>query len=76
MSIVHGPDTSSWYIRKLRLNSGGYTSQGYYYGLGLPLYECYNNSEYKTFRADDRVHAIEQLIDSYKGYNLSFAKKG
>lgn len=56
-------NSEKFYVRKIRLNSGGYTSQGYYYGTGAPLYECYNDNEYYTFRANDRSHAIEQLRD-------------
>lgn len=52
---------SAWYVRRLRLNNGGYTSSGTYYGLGAPLYECFNAREYLVLRASDRQDAIAQL---------------
>lgn len=63
---------SKWYVRKLRINSEGYTPQGYYFGTGAPVYECQNDDEYKTFRANDRAHAIEQLCDCFRGQEISF----
>jgi hypothetical protein len=64
------------YVRKLRLNQGGYTDRGDYYGIGLPLYECWNNEIYQTFRADDRSHAIEQLRDCYRGQDIKVYREG
>ena len=67
-------DLDKWYVRRLSLNSDGYTSQGYYYGQGTPLYECFNEKEYVTFRADDRSHAIKQLVDHMAPHQITLAK--
>lgn len=64
--------SSKWQVRRLRLNQSGYTSNWYYFGVGLPLYECFNDSEYVCLRASDRNHAIEQLRDQYKGQEIKF----
>jgi hypothetical protein len=61
---------TAWYIRRVRLNQGGYTDRGYYYGIGEPLYECYTARDYVTFRARDRRHAIEQLRDHMQPHKI------
>lgn len=64
----------AWYVRRVRLNSQGYTSSGSYYDVGMPLYECFNAREYVNFRADDRQHAIEQLRDHMRPYEVHVHK--
>lgn len=59
------PDyTGRVYVTRERLNSGGYTPQGVYFGIGLPLYfvqdydgDCLPFGEY--IRAADRDHAVD-----------------
>jgi len=64
-------------LRRVRLNSGGYTDQGAYYGLGLPLYvanaddgpENYDG-EWPIdiyFRAENRADARAQIFENYPG---------
>lgn len=50
-------------LRRVRLDSGGYDSQGAYYGIGEPLYwAATDDGELdRTFRADDREHAKAQI---------------
>lgn len=51
-------------LRRVQLNSGGYTSGGRYYGTGLPLYEADAkdfNGETITFRARSAVWARKGL---------------
>ena len=50
-------------LHRERLNSGGYTSTGVYFGVGLPLYfmqdepgECLPHGQY--LRASDRADAL------------------
>ena len=68
-------DNSKWYIRRVPLNNGGYDTNGYYWGIDLPLYVCYNDYEVVHFRADDREHAIEQLEDNFKGHEIFIARR-
>jgi len=35
-----GPVLGKWYLRRIRLNRGGYDSSGSYYGIGAPLYKA------------------------------------
>lgn len=54
-------------VTRERLNSGGYTRQGVYFGVGSPLYffqdEDGAHSDY--IRASDRQDAIEQVRQIY-----------
>jgi hypothetical protein len=59
--------TGRVYIRKERINAGGYIAGGSYFGHGAPLYyvmdedgiwDCY-------IRASDRADAIEQMRRFY-----------
>jgi len=54
-------------IRKVRLNQGGYTDDGIYFGVGKPLYYFQDEDGfYKDYlRASDRADAIEQVRDFY-----------
>lgn len=51
------------YLRRIRLNSGGYDRTGYYYGHGAPLYEYESaDSAYVgELRAYDREDAKERV---------------
>lgn len=51
-----------WYVRKLRISSGGYSPQGSYFGVGAPVYEAWSdNVRCLHFRASSRNHAIDKL---------------
>lgn len=46
-------------LYRIRINSGGYTDTGYYYGVGNPVY-CFvsaDGSDGACFRARNREHA-------------------
>lgn len=64
------------YIRKVRLNSGGYDSSGSYWGIGAPLYEYTFETEEDCIqdhlRAHSREHAKEMII---RRYHLVFKTK-
>ena len=55
------------YLRKVRLNNGGYDSNGTYFGIGAPLYWCANDDGDIDFmlRAYDRADAREQVLARY-----------
>jgi hypothetical protein len=60
-------------LLKVRLNQGGYTRVGRYFGIGLPLY-YYCSSDYNTegyVRASDRnkAKALVANIDSSATFN-------
>lgn len=50
-------------LERVRLNSGGYTSAGQYYGQGAPLFEACSDEtgDCLTFRAADRKAAKAKL---------------
>lgn len=52
-------------LRRVRLNKGGYTSSGHYYGIGQHLYFCISDEgDIDMFlRACNRTHAKEQIRD-------------
>lgn len=56
------------YLRRIRLNKGGYTDRGVYYGRGAPLYEYeYAGDDYtRNMRAIDRTHAKQRIQDGLK----------
>lgn len=56
------------YLRRIRLNQGGYDSSGSYWGIGAPLYYWeLTESPYTTnhFHADDREDAKEQILQLF-----------
>ena len=59
--------TGRVYVQKQRLNSGGYTSDGIYFGVGEPLYFAQDEegiwSDY--YRASCRDEAVEIARDRY-----------
>jgi hypothetical protein len=61
------PFTGKLYVRRTRLNRGGYTEAGRYFGIGAPLYEVSSDrGEIHTwYRAKDRNHAKEQASKEY-----------
>ena len=54
-------------IRKVRLNQGGYTDDGIYFGVGEPLYYFQDEDGFYEdyLRASNRADAIEQVRDFY-----------
>ena len=54
-------------VRIERLNAGGYTSDGCYFGLGLRLYFCQDEDGiYETYvRAIDRQDAVSKMRQLY-----------
>ena len=64
--------TTKCYVRRVRLDAGGYDSSGYYYGVGQPVYKYewqYGPDPFEyvcsALRADDRDHAKEKLRRRY-----------
>jgi hypothetical protein len=47
---------AKFYLTRVYVNAGGYTSTGYYYGIGKPLYSftSADGSDGATFRAANR----------------------
>lgn len=74
-------ESTTWFIRRIRLNSGGYDRSGGYWGTGLPLYECFSDYADMSchFRASDRSGAAAQLIAStywkHRSINPRLARK-
>lgn len=67
-------------LSRVRLNSGGYTSSGKYYGIGAPLYEAYNpeTGESLVFRAADRnaaKHHVEDALNAITNNPLALADR-
>jgi len=54
---------AKWYLRRMKLNSGGYNSSGHYYGIGAPLYKATrdDDDEVVLIRARTRRLAIIEL---------------
>lgn len=59
--------TGRVYVRLERLNSGGYTKDGCYFGVGSPLYYIsdYDGIHSDYFRASCREEALEKARDIY-----------
>lgn len=51
------------YLRKVRINNGGYDDSGTYWGLGMPLYQYTNDDmdSWEYMRALTRNMAIQLL---------------
>jgi hypothetical protein len=63
---MRGDARRKFHLRRVYLNSQGYTSTGQYYGIGEPLYEYEwsdtdGNYHYDVLRADNRKHAKERI---------------
>jgi hypothetical protein len=56
-----------FYLVKVRLNSGGYTPSGYYFGGGVPLYyyEAVDTGDNAYIRASDRDDAKRRVQSRY-----------
>jgi hypothetical protein len=55
---------ATYTVRKVRINQGGYESDGTYFGSGLPVYRAVDlaTGDYlATTRANDRADAIAKL---------------
>lgn len=61
------PDTPrKFYLRRIRINSGGYDSGGAYWGLGAPLYWATDdNGAELFFRARNRDAARAHVASQY-----------
>jgi hypothetical protein len=56
-----------FYLRKLRINSQGYTPEGFYFGTGLPVYEFESDGACDYVRAYDRDDAKDAIRRTYPG---------
>ena len=66
--IEHGGNVDEkLYLRRVPLDSGGYDSGGAYWGIGAPLFECFNETGDFTryLRAGDRERAKELIRADY-----------
>jgi hypothetical protein len=54
-----------YYMRRIRINQGGYTDQGQYFGLGAPLYEVSNDECVRHVRGHSRATAKENFREQY-----------
>lgn len=61
MSDVMSQESHKYNLRRVYLNQGGYTSEGYYYGHGCPLYEYISDHDSGTIRAYSRKEAKEYI---------------
>jgi hypothetical protein len=64
---------AKFYLRRVKLNSGGYDSYGSYWGIGLPLYEFGDHEALSdTIRAPNREAAKERIKLRYP--NVTFLR--
>jgi hypothetical protein len=62
----HWPGTERLYLRRLRLDSGGYDEGGAYWGLGEPLYWATDGDGEHVFRrAPDRTSAKRIILQQF-----------
>ncbi len=67
----HADKPKEWegklYLRKIRLNAGGYDSNGTYFGHGSPLYWCSSADNEIDFmiRAPNRFEAEMNILQQY-----------
>jgi hypothetical protein len=52
-------------LQRIRLNSGGYTKDGFYYGLGQPLW---------WYCADEVKHTLAEVSGYFRAVNRTAAK--
>lgn len=68
---IHDPNpetvTARLSLRKVRLNSGGYDTNGTYFGHGEPLYWCADSKGDVDFmlRAHNRTTARQEVLKQY-----------
>jgi len=64
---VQGELTGKLYLRRVRLDNGGYDSNGTYFGVGSPLYWCASADEEIDYmlRAHCREDAKEKVRSRY-----------
>jgi hypothetical protein len=64
-----GLPAQRWYLRRVRINSGGYDEGGAYWGIGEPLWYAASESGEATmfFRARDRVEARAYVVAAFPG---------
>lgn len=73
-------ETVKIYLRRMRINRGGYTDKGQYFGIGLPLYCAsfeYGSNGYvdETIRATDRYDAKQIVLAKFKLHYPQFTFK-
>lgn len=64
---IHGQPEGRIYLRKIRIDSGGYDPNGTYFGFGNPLY-WYADTDSNVdavLRADSREGAKQQIRERY-----------
>ena len=61
-------DAGRLYLRRVRLDSGGYDCGGAYWGLGAPLWEALDqDGNGRIFRARDRTDAKRLICQDFPG---------
>ena len=61
-------DAGPLYLRRVRIDSGGYDSGGAYWGLGQPLYYCQDQDGNSQFlRAHSRDAAKRAILADWEG---------
>jgi hypothetical protein len=63
-----------FYIQRVRLNQGGYTDKGQYFGTGRPLYsfQSQDGNIDDFLRAEDREEAKQFIRKRYWAYDIVF----
>ena len=66
--------TRKFHLFKIRLNKGGYTDRGSYFGTGLPLYRAEGEDcrDLLELRAGSRDSAKLNVIARFPNYNCTF----
>lgn len=66
-------ETKRFTLSRVRLNQGGYTDRGQYFGVEAPLYYAQSEEGYERYyRAYDRESAKEQVRADYPGVTVTF----
>ena len=65
-SVHSDKEGAKLYLRRIVLDSGGYDSNGTYFGTGNPLYWCTDGDEIDfVLRASDRNSAKANVLERY-----------
>lgn len=61
------------HLRRVRINSGGYDDGGAYWGIGQPLFECFDGDDFNVYlRARDREAAKAKIRSEYNYPDAKF----